>query len=86
MGIYEFFCCINSVCMDYLGFKTYEFPNISEDKDIVKRVLEDILSPEFSEEKPGGNIINVILFKIKRFFANSWKRKLVYKEGIVSQL
>lgn len=87
MGIYDFFCCINSVCVDYLGFKNNYFPNLSDNRALVNRVLEDILSPEFSDEKPCGNYkINIILFKIKRFFANSCKRKLIYKEGMASQL
>lgn len=62
MGIYDFFCCINSVCVEYLGFKFYECSNVSDNNALVKRVLEDILSPEFSDEKPKGNKITVIFF------------------------
>ncbi len=86
MGIYNFFCCINSVCVNYLGFKAYEFPAVSVDKSLVSRIFEDVLNPEFEEEKPKDNKMTVILFKIRRFFANGWKRKLIYREGVVSQL
>lgn len=86
VGIYRFFQQINAICVDYLGFSESKFPQIERDAALEKRILNDILSPEFSEEKPKGNTIQVICFKTRRFFANRWKRELVYREGIWSQL
>ena len=86
VGIYRFFQQINAICVDYLGFSESSFPQIEREAALERRIMEDILSPEFGEEKPKGNTLQVICFKIRRFFANRWKRELVYREGIWSQL
>ena len=86
VGIYKFFQKINSICVDYLGFPEASFPQIERDDEMAPRIIEDILSPEFCEEKPIGNTLQVICFKTRRFFANRWKRELVYRESIWSQL
>jgi hypothetical protein len=85
MEIYDFFCIINSICVKYLGFKEYEFPDVSSDEALVERVMEDILNPEFEGDVPRDNKLKAIAFKTRRFFANGWKRKLVFKEGILNQ-
>ncbi len=77
---------INAISVDYLGFSESTFPQIEREEALEERIINDILSPEFSEEKPKGNTIQVICFKTRRFFANRWKRELVYREGIWSQL
>ena len=86
VGIYRFFQQINAICVDYLGFSESSFPQIEREASLERRIIEDILSPEFGEEKPEGNTLQVICFKTRRFFANRWKRELVYREGIWSQL
>lgn len=86
VGIYRFFHQINAICVDYLGFPESTFPQIERVAALERRIIEDILSPEFSENKPKGNTLQVIWFKTRRFFANRWKRELVFREGIWSQL
>ena len=86
VGIYRLFQQINAICVDYLGFAESSFPQIEREVALERRIIEDILSPEFCEEKPEGNTLQVICFKTRRFFANRWKRELVYREGIWSQL
>lgn len=79
------FQLINAICVDYLGFSESSFPQIERVEALEERIINDILSPEFSEEKLKGNTFQVICFKTRRFFANRWKRELVYLEGIWSQ-
>ena len=86
VGIYRFFQQINAICVDYLGFSELSFPRIEREEALEERIINDILSPEFDEEKPQGNTLKVIFFKIRRFFANRWKRELVFREGIWTQL
>ena len=86
VGIYRFFQQINAVCVDYLGFSETSFPKIEREPALEKRIVEDILSPEFCEVKPAGNTLRVVWFKTRRFFANRWKRELVFREGIWRQL
>lgn len=86
VGIYRFFQQINAICVDYLGFSESSFPKIEREPALEKRILGDILSPEFGEVKPAGNTFRVVWFKTRRFFANRWKRELVFREGIWRQL
>lgn len=86
VGIYRFFQQINAICVDYMGFSESSFPKIEREPALEKRILGDILSPEFGEVKPAGNTFRVIWFKTRRFFANRWKRELVFREGIWRQL
>ena len=85
-GILRFFHQVNAICVDYLGFDESAFPTIVREHDLEKRIMENILSPEFDEKKPKGNTLQVIIFKTRRFFANKWKRHLVFRESIMNQL
>lgn len=90
-GMYEFFCLINAICIEYFGLvfqdvTKFQLDSESIDKTLELRILEDILNPEFKDSKPSDGTLQIICFKTKRFFANSWKRRLVYREGICSQL
>ena len=86
VGGYRLFHQINAICVDYLGFSESSFPKIERDNALERRIIEDICAPEFNETKPDGNTIQVIWFKTRRFFANRWKRRLVYRDGLWSQL
>lgn len=83
IGILEFARCVNRICCDSLGFDEALFHGqLSSDEALSARVLNDILSPEFDEMKPQGGLMKVVFFKTRRFFANGWKRRLVFKESL----
>lgn len=80
MGIWTFFNQINAVCEDYLGIKLPDgVPSIERKPDLEKRIIEDILHPEFDEKKP-QKLIPVLWFKAKRWWFNRWKHPLIYNE------
>ena len=84
IGISEFARCINRICVDSLGFDAEWFHGeLSGNAALCTRLLSDILHPEFEGECPQGSFLKEALFKIRRFIANGWKRKLVYKEGLI---
>ena len=86
MGLMEFVKCINSICVNYLGVVPDVFEGqMSSNAFLVERVLDDVLQPEFDEKCEKKNVLNVVYYKTRRFFANGWKRRLVYKEGILEQ-
>ena len=86
MGLLDFVKCINSICVRCFGLSAELFRGqLSNDTSLESRVLNDILCPEFSEKKKNNNLFYIVKFKMFRFYANRWKRKLVYKEGIVEQ-
>jgi len=85
IGISHFAECINSICERYLRMDSRLFQNkLSNDTNLINRVLNDIIAPEFTEKK-GTRLISIIAFKTRRFYTNRWKRKLVFKEGVVQQ-
>ena len=86
IGLLEFVKCINSICVKYLGVMPAVFKGqLSSNDSLVERVLNDVLQPEFNRKCEKKNTINVMFFKTRRFFANGWKRRLVYKEGLLGQ-
>jgi len=78
-GKIKYLDALNAICVDYLGFKSEDFPISSRDDALRDRVLGDILQPEFSEEAPGG-FFKTIAWKYRRWRANAWKNAICYPE------
>lgn len=81
IGILEFFHQINAICVDYFGFDESKFPQIERNANLEKRILDDVFAPEFSEEKPTEHLLKILIFKYRRYWANAWKRKLIFKDS-----
>lgn len=64
-----------------LGLEAPSLPDFERDAELEKRVLDEILSPAFSGEQPEG-LLRVVRFKIRRWWANRWKHRLVFDEGL----
>ena len=78
--LYEVF---NAICTVDLGFDADMFTSVQVEYGIKERVLNEILSPMIPNEIP-KELIARIVWKYRRWKANEWKRKLVYKEGVMS--
>ncbi len=80
----EFFDCVNAICVEDLGFHPLEFKGLRvqevQGSEMKQRVLNDTLSPEFSEETP-KHVWKRVPFKYRRWRANRWKRELCYEDG-----
>lgn len=72
-GYFKFLCCLNRICIEYVGVPTECFPNWPQDKAMEKRILKEVLNP---------TIIDARSFKgkIKRYSSNRWKYQLVYSK------
>lgn len=79
----EFFSCINGICVENLGFEPNIFKDAQLNSSMKERILNDILSPEFSEATP-QKVLQRIPFKYRRWKANEWKHKLCYNESMYS--
>jgi hypothetical protein len=92
----EFFNCLNAICGDDLGFDAGLFAPANEalneiapsessrmvvDRELKERVLLDMITPEFSEEEPKGNVFKRVSFKYRRWQANAWKQRLCYSDN-----
>jgi len=82
-GMKRLYQVFNAICIEDLGFDVSLFPHVRFNSKLKTRVLNDILSPEFSEKTP-RNIIMRIPFKIRRWRANAWKHELCYSESMWS--
>ena len=76
-----FLNCLNALCVDCLGLEAPSLPDFERDAELEKRVLDEILSPAFSGEQPEG-LLRVVRFKTRRWWANRWKHRLVFDEGL----
>lgn len=84
-NMFDFVCCITQISVRELGFNAKLFPSelMDEELPIYKRVLSEIISPEFSEESPVGNPLKLFIYRFRRWWHNQWKHKIVYKEGLL---
>ena len=78
--LYDIF---NAVCVGDLGFDVHIFPQVLFNPTLKDRVLNDILSPEFSEKESGG-FFSRALFKFRRWKANAWKHELCFNDSMWS--
>lgn len=86
MGLLKFVQCVNSICVQWLGLdKNLFYGQLLEDQVLVDRVLNDVVYPKFTVKIKEINLIPTLIFKIRRFNANRWKRKVVYKESMFEQ-
>lgn len=79
----EFLNCLNAICIDFLGLDAGFFPRFAHDARLEERVLNEILNPEFTETPPAG-LPRVVVFKLRRWWANRWKHRIVYDEGLAT--
>lgn len=84
VGLYRFFHQINAICVDHLGFSESCFPKIKREEALERRILEDILHPEFDEKKPSSGLKAILAFKFRRWWHNRWKHQLVYNDSLVT--
>ena len=82
-GMTEFLNCLNAICIDRLGLDPAAVPPVARNTALEERVLNEILAPAFSEQPPLG-LLRVVWFKIRRWWANRWKHRIVFDEGLAS--
>ena len=73
---------VRGVLVDYLGLAPELLPEPQqEDKALEERIINDILYSEFSVKCPKKGAVAIVWWKIRRFWANRWKHRLVYRES-----
>ena len=73
--------CFNEICIRHLGFERSLFPTLEVDEELLQRITDDILEPEFSEAEPDGGPIARYTYRIKRWRAHGWKQRLVFPDS-----
>lgn len=82
-GMKKLYDVFNAICVGDLGFDVKLFPKVQFQPGLKDRVLNDILTPEFSEKESGGFFFRA-MFKYRRWKANAWKHELCFKESLWS--
>lgn len=74
----------NSLAIELCGVDCRLVPNTTHHTELARRILCDILSPEFTKRQPQGGLLKVVGFKLRRWWAHRWKQRLVYSDTLVS--
>ena len=82
-GMKEMYGIINGICVEELGFDASIFSFVQFIPHTKDRVFNDVMNPEFADKKPSWFLPRMI-FRFRRWKANSWKHELCYKESLCS--
>jgi hypothetical protein len=74
---------ITGICIAKLGMEEGLVPDVCRDVELEERIFNDILNPEFNEDKPTSGLFRIVWWKTRRYFSNSWKHKLIYNESVL---
>ncbi len=84
MNMHRFLDATNALSADLLGLDASLLPAIRRDAALENRIIDDILSPEFAEQAPKNcGLVRRIWFRTRRWWANRWKHRIVYNEGLL---
>ena len=79
----QFLDAMNALAAEVCDIDIALMPNTERREALETRVLNDILEPEFKEKKPERGTLRIILFKLRRWWANRWKHRLVYRDSLL---
>lgn len=79
----RFLDCLCALAVDCLGADPADFPPLKRDAALERRVLREILNPEFPHRAPCTGALRVVWFKMRRWWAGRWKHRIVYREGLL---
>ena len=83
LNLLRFCAVINTIGVRFFGFDENIFPVLTDDDSLVQRVLEEVLSPGFSEQEK-GSLTSALWVKPRRWWHNRWKNRLCYSDSLVS--
>lgn len=81
-GFRRYIDCLNTMCFNYLGLAKKPFITCSQEKDTVEKSWADTL--KYGKESIPDNFIKGWIYRIDRRFANAWKQRMVYRDGMLS--
>ncbi len=82
-GLKEMYGIINAICVGDLGFEANLFTYVQFNPTLKSRVFNDVIMPEFGEKKPKFFLIRLV-YRLRRWKANTWKHRLCYQESMWS--
>lgn len=83
-NMHRFLWALNSLAVELCGIEREWTHTQERNTEIEQRILNDIFSPEFVAMRPERGTLRIVLYKLRRWWANRWKRELVYNESNLS--
>lgn len=80
-GMHSFVDGFQGVCIGFLGLDADLLPPVRRDPRLERRILEAVLHPPFSGPVPGRRLPG-IWFRLRRWWACRWMRRMVYDEPL----
>ena len=78
-----FLDAMNGLTMELCDIDATHLPDTTRRPDLERRILNDILTPTFTVPQPQGGLIKIMWYKLRRWWANRWKHKIVYRDSLV---
>lgn len=79
----QFLDVITIMASDICALDISLVPNITHRPELEERILDDILSAGCRGKLPRQGLLRIVAFKMRRWWRNRWKHKLVYRESLV---
>lgn len=77
-----FLDAINGLAIDLCDIEPASLPATTRRTALEERILNDILTPEFNIAQPKSGVMRIIWYKLRRWWANRWKHRIVYRDGL----
>lgn len=85
MNMHRFLSAMNVICQVKLGLSKDSIPKQEYDSKLAERVWNEILQPEFAESRPYNvGYLRSWSYMFRRWWANRWKHRIVYRESLFS--
>ncbi len=81
-NMHRFADAVTQLCVEWLGVPAARCYDYTRDAELADRILHETLHPAFAEKHPQGGLLAPALFKLRRWWANRWKHRLVYSDSL----
>ena len=78
-----FLDAMNAMAAELCGIDINDMPGTVRRPELETRILNDILCPEFTVAQPKSGTMRIIIYKFRRWWANRWKHRIVYRDGLL---
>lgn len=84
-GMQPFADCVQALCVDCLGMEPAWVPPFRRHAALERRMLDDVLDFRTPEPPPEG-LLRGGWFRLRRWWAQRWKHRMVYAESLTGTL
>ena len=78
-----FLDAMNALASELCDIDISWMPGTIRRPKLEERILNDILKPEFALERPENGFIRIVIYKLRRWWANRWKHRIVYRDSLM---